>query len=251
MTTSQAGRALVIHHDADSLGGIVVDHLATRGFEIDERRVTPFGRPDLPGDFDAVGPLDHHDLPALIVVLGSGSSVYDPHVQGWVQPELEMLRDADRRSVPVLGICFGHQLLAAAHGATVAPTPHPEIGWCHVEPEPDTPITAGPWFQWHLDHAELPIGAHSWASSPGGLQAFRLRSNIGVQFHPELDERVLSSWIATDRHWLETHDRDPEELLAQTSEHAIDARRRSVALFDRLLGEAGLDIAAPTATPPL
>jgi len=242
MATAPGGRALIIHHDANSLGGIVVDYLRHQRFVLDERWITPPGQPDIPGDFSRVGKLDPHDLPALIVVLGSGHSVYEPAVQHWVQPELDLLCDADTAGVPTLGICFGHQMLAAAHGATVAATRHPEIGWFEVEPESNAPIDRGPWFQWHLDHAELPNGAEALAWSPSGLQAFRLRSNIGVQFHPELDEPVLTAWVDTDRHWLVEHEHQPEHLLAETRRTAAEARQRSINQFDQILTNFGFGL---------
>jgi len=228
-------RALVLHHDSNSLAGLLPDLLDDAGLAVDERYVTPFGEPADPGDFGRVG----DDLAGIdaIVVLGSGWSVYDPAVAHWVEPELEFLRAADLAGVPCLGICFGHQLLAAAHGGIVARTPHPEIGWHTVGPAPDAPFDDGPWFQWHLDHATLPPGATLLGATDGGTQGMRLRRNLSVQFHPELDVATLAAWLETDRHWLAERDIDADALLAETERRVPDTVERTRALLAHFLDE--------------
>lgn len=228
-------RALVVHHDSNSCAGLFADLLDEAGFTLDERFVTPFGDPAHPGDFARVG----HDLAGVdvVVVLGSGWSVYDPVVAHWVEPELDLLRAVDRADIPCLGICFGHQLLAAAHGGTVAPTPLPEIGWHAVDPGSEAPFDAGPWFQWHLDHATLPPGAALLGTTASGTQGMRLRRNLSVQFHPELDVPTLAAWLETDRQWLVEHEIDADALLAETEERVPTTIDRSRALLTRFLDD--------------
>ncbi len=50
----------------------------------------------------------------------------------WLQPEIAWVREAVDRDIPVLGICFGGQLLARALGGSVAPGPKAEIGWTPI-----------------------------------------------------------------------------------------------------------------------
>lgn len=226
-------RALVVHHDSNSLAGLLPDLLDEAGLAVDERWVTPFGDAAHRGDFAAVD--DDLAGVGVVVVLGSGWSVDDPDVAHWVTPELEFLRAVDRAGVPCLGICFGHQLLAAAHGGVVDRTPRPEIGWMTVDPEPGSPIHPGPWFQWHLDHAILPPGATLLATSPAGSQAMVLRRNLSVQFHPELDVATLAAWLETDRQWLADRHIDPDALLAETELRVPDARERTRALLAHFL----------------
>jgi len=68
-----------------------------------------------------------------VVLFGSRWSVDDPQVAHWVEPEIDFIRAADRAGVPVLGLCFGGQILSVALGGTVGRTDHPEIGWLPVE----------------------------------------------------------------------------------------------------------------------
>ena len=110
-------KALVIQHDHVSPPGPVGDRLVERGYDLDLHLVVErdnFHRPHLHNPFPGLEGVD------LVVTMGAPWSAYDESTVGaWVARELEVLREADRRGVPVLGICFGGQLLAAAHGGTV------------------------------------------------------------------------------------------------------------------------------------
>lgn len=230
-------RALHIHHDANSLPGLIAEVLAERGIAAVSHRVcdtpgSPVGNsvfPD-PAGFD------------LIVVFGSRWSVYDPAVAHWVLPELELLRAADAAGVPVLGLCFGAQMLSAAHGGGVGPGRSPEVGWLRVEPvggsEPgeQQAIEPGPWFQWHFDVFELPPGAELLASSPVGPQAFRLRANLATQFHPEVDRAVVAGWFVDDMEQIVDLGVDPDALLAECNHHRAAARARAERLVEQILG---------------
>ena len=125
----------------------------------------------------------------------------------------------------------------------------PEIGWYPVDPVgaggPDPastsdagdlgPIAPGPWFQWHLDVFTVPPGAEMLATSPVGPQAFRLRRNLGVQFHPELDVDVLELWMVNDRDQLVASGIDVESLVAETRRNHGAAQARAGRLIDWFL----------------
>ncbi len=206
---------------------MVGDVLAARGVRAVVHQVcrtpgSPVGSTELPDPtaFD------------LIVVYGSRWSVCDQEVAHWVEPELELLRSADAAGVPVLGLCFGAQMLSAAHGGSVRPGQAPEIGWCSVTPRcANAAVESGPWFQWHFDVVDVPAGTELLASSPVGPQAFRLRRNLALQFHPEVDEAVLQGWLVDDVDQLTGAGVDVEALLSETRRHHDDARGRA----DRLL----------------
>ena len=230
-------RALVVHHDPNSLVGLVGEALVRRGAEIVEHQVcrtplSPVGSPEFPDPtgFDAV------------VVLGSRWSVYDPACAHWVGPEQAMLRAADAAGVPVLGCCFGGQVLAAALGGTVAPTDHPETGWLDVGPHvvdgPDHGLVApGPWLQWHGDAFTVPPGATELARTEAGPQAFVLRRNLGLQFHPEADRAVLEGWLVDDEHELVEAGIDPQPLLDDADRLGPEVGPRAHALVDRFLDD--------------
>jgi GMP synthase-like glutamine amidotransferase len=133
---------------------------------------------------------------AALAILGSKWSVYDDGaVGGWIDLELDAIREADRRSIPVLGICFGAQALCAALGGRVEPAPHLELGWVELLGDEAAGVPSGPWFQFHADRCVLPPGATLLASNDVGAQAFRIGRHLGVQFHPEIDARQLSRWM--------------------------------------------------------
>jgi len=223
-------RALHLHHDANSLPGLIGEVLADRDVEAVPHQVceipgSPIGSPEFPDpeEFD------------LIVVYGSRWSVYDDDVAHWVVPELDLLRSADRAGVPVLGLCFGGQMLSAAHGGLVAAADRPEIGWHRVQSHvPD--IEPGPWLQWHFDIFTVPEGAEELAASPSGPQAFRLRRNLGLQFHPEADREVVEAWFADDIDQVQAFEIDPDELLVQADRERPAARARAERLVRTLLG---------------
>jgi GMP synthase-like glutamine amidotransferase len=227
-------RLLVIQHDHVSPPGAVGERFVDRGFELVAQSVVPaelFHAPNIdvsfpaPEEFDAVMPM------------GAPWSVYDQEAIGsWVGPELQFLQQADRAGVPVLGICFGGQLLAQAHGGTVTRSSTPEIGWHTVDSDDEAAVPGGPWFQWHYDGWTLPPAAIEIARNANASQAFRLRRNLAVQFHPELDSAMLAGWLSNggDRKAVE-FGLDPRQLLAQTRERDEESRRRAHRLVDVFL----------------
>ena len=217
---STTSRAVVIAHDPTETASLVGQRLEQHGFTLtehvvladmgDSRSDEPF--PD-PGAFD------------LVVVMGSVHSVYDTDTIGsWIGRELDFLRQADRSGVPVLGICFGGQALAAAHGGDVVPGEHKQVGWFAV-PSPHDGLPAGPWMQWHYDRFEAPPNADVLSEDAYGVQAFTLRRNLGVQFHPEVDPDHLQRWF--DNGGLQELDRlglDPQAVMADAKVHADPVR---------------------------
>jgi GMP synthase-like glutamine amidotransferase len=147
-----------------------------------------------------------------------------------------MLRDAHRHEVPVLGICFGGQMLAAAHGGSVARSAAPEIGWVNVDSDDESLVPSGSWFQWHYDQWHLPKYAQEVARNANSSQAFVLGRNLAVQFHPEMTSEILASWIATggaaevDQFGVEL-----ETLVRQTAESDASNRERAHRLVDQFL----------------
>ncbi len=224
-------RALMIEHDAYTRPGWVGEALLRRGFSIERRLVVPehrFGTPDVEHDFPDPRGWD------VIVPMGAPWSVDDHATIGtWIHDELEMLARAHAVGVPVLGICFGAQAMAAALGGGVRRAGAWEIGWSTVESDDADLVDPGPWFQFHKDAMVLPPGAVEVARSPLCSQAWTARRTLAVQFHPELTAEVLDLWVANggDR-VIVGQGRDPGELRRETVAGADAARRRA----DRLVG---------------
>jgi GMP synthase-like glutamine amidotransferase len=227
-------RVLFVQQDHVSSLGYVGEAFADRGFDVDTLQVVPaehFAVPDVSVVFP--DPLAYD----VVVPLGAPWSVYDAATIGaWVGEELGFLRTAHNCGVPVFGICFGGQALAAALGGAVELSPEPELGWTIVESsEPDL-VEPGPWFQLHQDRWQLPPGARELATTGVASQAFVLGRSMGVQFHPELTATILQAWLDSgDRDYLLAHGVDPDALMVVTAAQAEAARERAVRLVDRFL----------------
>jgi GMP synthase-like glutamine amidotransferase len=155
---------------------------------------------------------------ALIVILGSEWSVYSDAVAESVDRERAFVAAAVEAHVPVLGICFGAQLLAAALGGEVGRAEHDEVGWMQVQPEPGAPaaIEPGPWFQFHRDTFTLPPAARLLATSDVGPQAFSYGSALAMQFHPEVTPGIVARWADTDPEPVANAGQTADELVART-----------------------------------
>ncbi|HEV2426713.1 MAG TPA: hypothetical protein VGS61_00670 [Acidimicrobiales bacterium] len=226
--TDRARRALVVRHHPEDHPGLVGEALARRGWAIDvvmmdESSPTPA--------------LDGYDL---LVVLGSSHSVYDPAVEeAWFGRELGLLGDADGRGLPVFGICFGAQALCRYFGGRVARSERPEVGWFGVEDVGEPRVGEGPWFEYHFDACDLPEVAEVWARNENAVQAFAIGRHVGVQFHPEIDERQLAGWMAAGGD-ADARDLglDPAALLARTAAETPASRERVDALVGHVLERA-------------
>jgi GMP synthase-like glutamine amidotransferase len=224
-------RLLQIAHDHLSPAGAVADQFDRRGYDITELLVVPAERFDDPGvDFAFPDPADYD----AVMLLGAPWSAYAADVASWVEPELELLRSADRADVPVLGICFGGQMLATAHGGGVQTSPAPEIGW-HLVHGDDLGLD-GAWFQWHYDRWVAPADAVEVARNAAASQAFVLRRNLAVQFHPEVDAAGLKGWLEHGGHrQAVAAGLDPAVILRQTVAMEADAAVRARRLVDMFL----------------
>ena len=173
-------KSLFIQHDHISPPGPVADRLRHHGFEIVEQLVVPessFRNPNVHFEFPN---LDEYDL---IIPLGAPWGAWDDGCIGnWLQPELDWIRTAVETNKPVLGICFGGQLIARAMGGSVGRAPNCEIGWKDVWTDRPELVSSGPWFQFHYDRWVVPPGATEIARNPFASQAFIMNKSLAVQF---------------------------------------------------------------------
>ncbi len=150
------------------------------------------------------------DLPRLagdysgIVVLGSNRSVND--AQPWIDAELALLEQAIARDVPVLGHCFGGQLLARALGARVHRNAWPNIGWSRLSVTPAARhlfdgSAHAEMFNWHYDTFEIPSGATRALFGMHCLnKGFVMGKHLGLQSHLEVTEESVRAWCRESRH---------------------------------------------------
>ena len=170
----------------------------------------------------------------MIVSLGSDASAFE-RLGPMARAQLGLLRDAGDADVPVLGICFGAQMLARALGGRALSSRQPEIGWLEVRTDEPSLVAPGPWLLWHFDTFELPPGARLIADSPAGPQAYTVGRSLGLQFHPEVTPEIAASWLASARERLVSLGVDPDALLDRTRELAGASRAAAWQLFDRYL----------------
>jgi GMP synthase (glutamine-hydrolysing) len=196
-------KLLVLQHVPYEPLGLLDPMLRASGFRI---RYVNFGR-------EPYREVDMRRYDGL-VVLGGPMNVDQGERYPHIAHEIEQIRVALERDVPVLGICLGAQLMAAALGATVHPGAVKEIGWYPLSMSPEAahdPLfrhfpPGQPVMQWHAYTFTEPPGAVHLASSEScPNQAFRFGSRAwGVQFHLEADERLVHRWlhVSSDRHEL-------------------------------------------------
>lgn len=159
----------------------------------------------------------------------------------WVDEEVAFLRRALEGDVPVLGLCFGGQALAAAAGARIAPADPPEIGWLEIETDRAGDIPAGPWLYFHYDQFALPPGAEEIARSPAGTAAFRLGRSLGLQFHPEATPAIADGWAAGDEERLRALGISASAVAIAGEQAAPAAKASAEILFDRWWAGLGID----------
>lgn len=133
-------------------------------------------------------------LPAevdMVVAMGGPMNALEDDKYPWLRLERLFLGDVIRAGKPVLGVCLGAQLIAAALGAPVLRGEHTEIGWWRLARTGEASI---PWpeeveaFHWHSDTFELPMGAERICQSAAcANQGFVIDGRvIGFQFHLEM-----------------------------------------------------------------
>lgn len=219
------------HHDEDH-AGLIGEAFEGRGFALDAVMVNESTTTPVVDGYDA------------LLILGSKSAVYDHEVeQRWFGRELGVIARARDLSIPILGICFGAQALCLFYGGAVAPAPasQAEVGWYDIEVVDNVTLASGPWFEFHYDRCTLPESAQLWARTAQAVQAFAIGPNVGVQFHPEIDDEQLRDWLETAAQDARDFGHDPEELLAVTARHVPGARQRARELVDLFLAHAELN----------
>lgn len=182
----------------------------------------------------------------FLVVMGGPMSVNDEQQFPWLSKEKAFIREFIATGRPVLGICLGAQLIAAALGARVYANREKEIGWFPIRgvnlsggnnhrfpPQCDV-------FQWHGETFDLPPGAVRLAESAACKnQAFQLgESVIGLQFHLETTPRSARDLV--------THCGDElvEGAFIQSAEQILSAPPEAYESINGLMAELLVYLAA-------
>jgi GMP synthase (glutamine-hydrolysing) len=141
--------------------------------------------------------------PDLVVVLGGPIGVYERESYPFIGDEIAAIAARLAANKPLLGICLGAQMMAAALGARVAPGPVKEIGWAPLTLTPAgqasvlAPLGVSPVLHWHGDNCELPAGCERLAATTHcPVQAFaRTPAQLALQFHLETEPARFETWL--------------------------------------------------------
>jgi GMP synthase-like glutamine amidotransferase len=220
--TATPMRALILQHEEPTPPGLVAEWLGGHGASVETFRIDVHDREVDPTRYD------------LIVSLGSEFAAFDD-TKPFVPREASLLRRAVDAEVPVLGLCFGGQMLARVLGGEVYRSTESEIGWLPVKSTDPEMVPEGPWFQWHFDTFALPPGATLMAETDVGPQAFVMGRSLGLQFHPEVTTDIMTDWVREYRHELDADGVDPDALLEETKRRALDSKQMSLRLMEWFL----------------
>jgi GMP synthase (glutamine-hydrolysing) len=228
----------VLTHAPNELPGTIADVLAQRG--IPTRTIRAYAGDAVPSDLDgALG----------LVVMGGPQGVYEADRYPFLRNEMRLVERAIAAQKPVLGVCLGSQLLAAALGGEVRPGPSKEIGWEKVtltEAGLKDPLWKGiessfTALHWHGDVFTLPAGAVSLARSDRTEhQAFRYGPlAYGILFHLEMTAPLVAGMLRAFGDEARAAGVDPDGILRGCVDHlaALVARGKDVfASWAALLG---------------
>jgi len=161
--------------------------------------------------------------PDLLIVLGGPIGVYEREAYPFIADEIAAIAARLEANKPMLGVCLGAQMMAAALGARVAPGPVKEIGWAPLQLTAAgrqsvlAPIDAGQVLHWHGDNCELPAGCAHLAATPHcPVQAFmRTPWQLALQFHLETEPARFESWLVGHTVELGKAGIDPRALRRQ------------------------------------
>ncbi|AAM04572.1 TPA: amidotransferase [Methanosarcina acetivorans] len=186
----------------------------------------------------------------LLLIMGGTMSVYQEEEFPWLKPEKEFVKKVIDAGKPVLGSCFGAQLIAEVLGGKVTRNRFKEIGWHRVkapagenlnskaELNSELPSCLFPEFtafMWHGDTFEIPAGAvRLFESEACPNQGFIYRENVlGLQFHPEADRQWIRNLIEDSGHELvEGKFIQPEEEILRHEHLLEDSQSIAFSLMD-------------------
>ena len=219
------------HHDVAGpgrLGATLRDH----GFRLDirEPHKNPIGSAKgVPTDLDNV-----HAL----VILGGAQNMTDVDKYDWMQAEVELLKKAHAREIPIIGICLGCQMIGHALGGKVSPKDKPAVGFyptSHtIAGQTETMLAGIPWNHEQLyscgqEVSQLPPGAILLATSPNARNSV---FKVGVrtyafQYHFECDKPMVDGLMKASCGDMEAACVTPADVAAQAEKHYANYARIS------------------------
>lgn len=219
-------RVVIVRNSAGSLGRLA-ERLSASGVVWEE--VHP-----LMGD-----PVPPADEIGTLVLMGGSMGAYETDAYPFLLDEMEAARQLVRGGRPVLGICLGSQLLAAALGGRAYLADRPEVGAVAAELTPAgsrhpvvSQVGGRKVFAMHQDTFDLPPGSELLASSDRFPQAFAHGSALAIQFHPETHNDEANQWAHDSLDMVERAGSNLEEFSAGMDDAEHELAEGSYCLFD-------------------
>lgn len=230
-------KVLIFQHVAHEILGTLNPLLKQQGMRI---RYVNFDRS--PNERPSIDKYDG------LVVLGGHMGVYEAEKYLHIKVEMQLIEQALKKGIPILGVCLGAQILAHVLGAEVRRSPEKEIGWHQIhltEEGMKDPLfshfqKSEKIFQLHGDTFDIPKAAKhlAWSEACQG-QAFRVGENVyGLQFHLEVDPQMISRWLSHPNNQREILDSkgkfSVETIRSETTTHiahSMDLSRQTFSQF--------------------
>ncbi len=235
-------RVLVLQHETYEVLGTLDEVLKREHFRI---RYVNFDR-----DPDAHPTLDKYNG---LILLGGYMGVYESDKHPHLKVEMQLIEEALKKQIPILGICLGSQILAHVLGSDVRKHTEREMGWydVHLTPEGKQDHVLGNFrgtekvFQSHGDTFDIPKSAThlAWSELCSG-QAFRYGTNAyGLQFHLEVNPLIVKHWLECPQNgaiFSENPGRfDVKQIQADTQNNIDHSMNLSLETFKRFLEHFG------------
>lgn len=200
--------------------------------------------------FDAIDGAARPSLDEVggVVVFGSSSNIEHAEHRPFIKEVAELTRECVDVGVPVLGVCFGAQLLAWALDAEVGKAPEREVGFEPIRLLPaarDDRLVShyadgDRLFEWHMDTFALPAGAELLMFGDRiPHQAYRVGETAwGLQFHFEVDAAELEHWLgeyAKIGDLQEDWGKSPDDVRAEARANMDEHERKGKEVFGRFV----------------
>lgn len=231
-----------IYKHTHNLGSCILGKiLYDRGFE-----VKSIGMPVM--DLDDIDPL----APDFVLIMGAPIGVYQAEHFPFVYKEIDMVSRRIEAGKPVMGVCFGAQLIAKALGSDVYPGAHgKEVGWHPLilhEDGRDHPArhldgSKTNMFHWHGDTFDLPREAKLLASSDKYRQIYSYEDHVlGSQCHLEVRDVRLQEWYVANIAEIMSDKTDItlEQLKKESEANIVTLNTQVTRFFTEWLQNVGL-----------
>lgn len=223
---------LVLEHHPLETSGVLGKTLRDHGQRLRVIHLDRGGQ--LPPDLDDV---------EGIVIMGGPQNVDETEKYPWLEGEMQLIRDAREKNLPMVGICLGAQLIAKALGGEVAPMASPQGGYGMVRlsmPKFVDPVMQGIRWQFpvfHLHGQEVtklpPEGVPLCSDDTCKIQAYRVGLNIYCfQYHFEADAQMIDAFYGFDL--MKQLGLDAQTIAAQKDAHAKEYTRLGQRLSENI-----------------